>query len=308
MPVPADEVARILTALGLRRGRPQRAGDWQVTVPGWRPDVARPEDLIEEVGRHHGFEHLPATFPPVLQAPAAVRSRASPATRASAARCSAAGFSEAITFAFIEEAAAAPFANGSPPIRLANPLSETFAVMRPSLLPGPGRRGRPQPPARAARRAAVRDRHRVRTRRRTALARRGVDRRRRRRSLERPPPRRRLLRPHRAWSRRCWRDLRAGADLRAGRHRPGSSPAAPPGSSPAARPIGTVGLLAPAIADAHGAAARRRRVTCAELDLDRLTALAPRGSTRRRAAAPLPVGGARRVAARARHLVCRHRS
>ena len=70
----------------LRRAPHGGAGPaWRVTVPGWRPDVARPEDLIEEVGRHHGFEHLPATFPPVLQAPAAVRSRASPATRASAA-------------------------------------------------------------------------------------------------------------------------------------------------------------------------------------------------------------------------------
>jgi phenylalanyl-tRNA synthetase beta chain len=46
------------------------------------------------------------------------------------------GFSEAITFAFIEEAAAAPFAGGVPPVALANPLSEKFAVMRPSLLAG----------------------------------------------------------------------------------------------------------------------------------------------------------------------------
>ena len=136
MPVPADEVGPDPGGARLRRRRRGAGPAWRVTVPGWRPDVARPEDLIEEVGRHHGFEHLPATFPPVLQAPAAVRSRASPATRASGARMLAAGFSESITFAFIDEAAAAPFAGGSPLVRLANPLSETFAVMRPSLLPG----------------------------------------------------------------------------------------------------------------------------------------------------------------------------
>jgi phenylalanyl-tRNA synthetase beta chain len=46
------------------------------------------------------------------------------------------GFSEAITFAFIEEAAARPYLGGDPPIAIANPLSEKFTVMRPSLLPG----------------------------------------------------------------------------------------------------------------------------------------------------------------------------
>ena len=91
-------------------------------MPGWRPDVARPEDIVEEVGRHHGFEHLPATFPPVFQAPAESDRRIE--RDASVRRVMlAAGFSESITFAFIEEGAAAPFANGSAPIRLANPLS-----------------------------------------------------------------------------------------------------------------------------------------------------------------------------------------
>ena len=134
MPVPVDEVTRILESLGFATA-PQARGTWHVTVPGWRPDVARPEDLIEEVGRHHGFEHLPVTFPPVLQAPAASDRRIE---RDACVRrvMLAAGFSESITFAFIEEGAAAPFADGSTPIRLANPLSETFAVMRPSLLPG----------------------------------------------------------------------------------------------------------------------------------------------------------------------------
>ena len=65
-----------------------------------------------------------------------------------------------MTFAFIE-------ARGRRAVRrrrgrsspCANPLSEKYAVLRPSLLPGLDRRGVAQPPARAARRAAVRDRH-----------------------------------------------------------------------------------------------------------------------------------------------------
>jgi phenylalanyl-tRNA synthetase beta chain len=48
-----------------------------------------------------------------------------------------AGFSESMTFAFIERAAALPFCEpGLEPTAIANPLSEKFAVLRPSLLPG----------------------------------------------------------------------------------------------------------------------------------------------------------------------------
>ena len=48
-----------------------------------------------------------------------------------------AGFSESMTFAFIERAAALPFCEpGVEPTAIANPLSEKFAVLRPSLLPG----------------------------------------------------------------------------------------------------------------------------------------------------------------------------
>jgi phenylalanyl-tRNA synthetase beta chain len=44
--------------------------------------------------------------------------------------------SEAMTFAFIEAAAAQPFAPADRIVSVANPLSEKFAVLRPSLLPG----------------------------------------------------------------------------------------------------------------------------------------------------------------------------
>src|SRR5262249_28668701 len=46
------------------------------------------------------------------------------------------GLSEAVTFSFIETSAATPFADPATVVAVANPLSEKFAVMRPSLLPG----------------------------------------------------------------------------------------------------------------------------------------------------------------------------
>jgi phenylalanyl-tRNA synthetase beta chain len=133
MEVPDSSVFRILRSLGF--SAVEQADGWRVTVPAWRVDIHRPVDLIEEVGRHHGFEHLPATFPAVEQAPAASDPRIARDKRARRALLGM-GFSEAITFAFIEEAAAAPFLNDAAPVALANPLSEKFAVMRPSLLPG----------------------------------------------------------------------------------------------------------------------------------------------------------------------------
>ena len=133
MDVPDDAVLRILTALGF--GVTAAQDGWSVTAPPWRVDVHRDVDLVEELGRHHGFEHLPTTFPGVQQAPAPPDPRIA---RDARARCVAlaSGCSEAISFAFIEARHAAPFLGSDAPVGLANPLSEKFAVMRPSLVPG----------------------------------------------------------------------------------------------------------------------------------------------------------------------------
>ena len=142
MDVPAANVERILSSLGFVAAPHQGganedgSGDgWIVTAPAWRVDIKRPVDLIEEVGRHHGFEHLPSTFPGVQQAPASSDPRIVRDRRVRTALLGM-GYSEAITFAFIEAVAAEPFLAAEAPVALANPLSEKFAVMRPSLLPG----------------------------------------------------------------------------------------------------------------------------------------------------------------------------
>ena len=158
MTVPDDAVTRILTSLGFEtvecqapgssafapgatadKGDPAPRTYWDVIAPPWRVDIHRQVDLIEEVGRHHGFEHLPTTFPGVEQAPPPSDPRIARDRRVRTALLGM-GFSEAITFAFIEASAAEPYVDAATSIgglvRLANPLSEKFAVMRPSLLPG----------------------------------------------------------------------------------------------------------------------------------------------------------------------------
>jgi phenylalanyl-tRNA synthetase beta chain len=131
--VPDADVRRILESLGftLRDGTD---GGWDVNVPTRRVDVTREVDVIEEVARHYGFDRLPSTFPPLTAAPPPLDPRIG---RARHLRdiMTAAGFSEAMTFGFVASAAAAPFAPEGELVPIANPLSENFAVLRPSALP-----------------------------------------------------------------------------------------------------------------------------------------------------------------------------
>jgi phenylalanyl-tRNA synthetase beta chain len=154
MPVPDGDVPKILEPLGFgvesrsarreaqddtgedihRASRIAHRASWSVSVPSFRVDVLREVDLIEEVARHDGYVGLPATFPEltVPQPPPDARTLRDRLLRQVLTAC---GLSEAMTFAFIEASAAAPFADGDV-VAVANPLSEKYAVLRPSLLPG----------------------------------------------------------------------------------------------------------------------------------------------------------------------------
>jgi phenylalanyl-tRNA synthetase beta chain len=131
--VPEDEIKRILESLGftLREGTDR---GWEVVVPTRRVDVTREVDLIEEVARHYGFDRLPSSFPPLTSAPPRNDPRIGRARHLRSVM-TAAGFSEAMTFGFVASAAAAPFAPEGELVPIANPLSENFAVLRPSALP-----------------------------------------------------------------------------------------------------------------------------------------------------------------------------
>ena len=131
--IPDAETERILGGLGF--GLFPVAGGWEVTVPTRRVDVQREVDLIEEIARHHGLDQLPVTFPALTVPPPPLDPRITQ-TRHLRGVLTAAGFYEAVTFGFVSEAAAAPFASEGDLVPIANPLSENFAVLRPSALPG----------------------------------------------------------------------------------------------------------------------------------------------------------------------------
>jgi phenylalanyl-tRNA synthetase beta chain len=157
VPVPDAEVVRILRGLGLDV---IPAGDgWDAVAPTFRVDLLREADLIEEVGRHYGFDKLEATFP-IMTEPAPPPDPRVPRDHLVRRVLTAAGCSEAVTFGFIEARAAELFVAAdegtqspqSPQsqsalagsasfafprlVRVANPLSAKFDTLRPSLLPG----------------------------------------------------------------------------------------------------------------------------------------------------------------------------
>jgi phenylalanyl-tRNA synthetase beta chain len=128
-------VERILTALGFALAPTHYGDGWAVTVPSWRVDVAGESDLIEELARVDGYDKIPEAFPPLeLPPPRPAPRLARDARLRTLAR--AAGFSESVTFSFIARDAARRFAADADIVAIANPLAETMAVMRPTLLAG----------------------------------------------------------------------------------------------------------------------------------------------------------------------------
>ena len=134
-PIEESFVTDVLGRLGFETTLMQ-PGVWEVTVPLRRVDVAREIDLIEEIARHHGYDRLRSTFPSLTEASPRPDPRIA-RDRLVRRLATAAGFSEAVTFAFIDADAAAAFTDGPEAIvRISNPLSAQFAVLRPSLIPG----------------------------------------------------------------------------------------------------------------------------------------------------------------------------
>ncbi|MFN8109172.1 MAG: phenylalanine--tRNA ligase subunit beta [Thermoleophilia bacterium] len=138
MPVPPARVREILERLGFAVS--DTADGVEVVVPFERwGDVRREADLIEEVGRVHGYQHVPELLPRLVG-----DGRRTPAQllvqRLSRRACDL-GLSEAVTYRFVPAADADGLLMAADDprrnvMRLANPISEEMAVMRQSMLPG----------------------------------------------------------------------------------------------------------------------------------------------------------------------------
>lgn len=111
------------------------SGVFQVTPPSYRFDLAIEEDLIEELARIYGYDHIPASLPhaalsmlpesELLHTPLQLR-------RILAAR----DYQEVINYPFVDAAWEADFTHNKMPIVLKNPIASQMGVMRSSLIGG----------------------------------------------------------------------------------------------------------------------------------------------------------------------------
>ncbi len=132
--VPDTEARHILEALGCAVSPGERDG-WRVTAPLHRPDLSRPEDLVEEIARVRGYDRIPSElFAPLPDG--RPRSRRPALLRALRRGAMAAGLYEAVSFTFLAPGDLERARASRSAIAIANPLSEERSVMRTSLLPG----------------------------------------------------------------------------------------------------------------------------------------------------------------------------
>ena len=120
------EIERLLTGVGFTVApREERLA---VQVPGWRPDVTREVDLIEEVARLRGYDTFPVEHRPFR--PTTVPSATSEVTAARVRRAlTAAGLHEGRTLSLGPP-------NGPDAPAVQNPLSADETHLRTALLPG----------------------------------------------------------------------------------------------------------------------------------------------------------------------------
>lgn len=135
--VPPEVTQRVLARLGFE---PQAIGEgdealWTVTSPSYRFDIEREEDLVEEVLRIHGYNTV-TSHPPKLAQPLGHATRSRVPTARIADLLVDLGYSEAITYSFVDPVHLDLFAPDGPSVAVVNAVSREHSVMRSTLLPG----------------------------------------------------------------------------------------------------------------------------------------------------------------------------
>jgi len=131
--LPDAEVEGLLERMHCQRER--RGSDWLVRVPGYKVDVTREADVIEEIIRFAGFDRLVTDLPPMAGAdlePDPVWD----GTAVIRQVLQGLGLQEAMTYSFTPENWDAAFHREGAPIRLRNPMNANQAVLRRMILPG----------------------------------------------------------------------------------------------------------------------------------------------------------------------------
>ena len=107
--------------------------DYNCRMPSFRPDLERPIDLIEELGRMYGFDRIPpkVSYSGDLTSVIDDKEKTADALRD---YFNGIGFAEVVTNSLISEGQAGIVTSNT--LAVSNPLSSEMSVLRPSLLPG----------------------------------------------------------------------------------------------------------------------------------------------------------------------------
>lgn len=108
----------------------------RVAVPTWRRDIEREIDLVEEVARVYGYNRIPTTLHPGANTAAgrALAGRLEDRARSAMLRC---GLTEVITTSLSNEPSHVTAGESVDlAVRMRNPLSEDYTLLRTSLIPG----------------------------------------------------------------------------------------------------------------------------------------------------------------------------
>jgi phenylalanyl-tRNA synthetase beta chain len=140
MPLPPADVAMALKALGFTVDA-GRGDALEVEVPSYRQDIEREVDLIEEVGRHIGYDAIPGRLP-TIAGTGGIDRVGDDRERRMRRALAGAGYAQAVTVSIVSQAAdwglrepAGPNGPANEPVTLANPLAADQEILRTTLLP-----------------------------------------------------------------------------------------------------------------------------------------------------------------------------
>ena len=125
-----DKVTDILQRLGMNVTNTEHG--WSVIPPSYRFDLGLEVDLIEEIARIVGFEHIPST-PPVDELVMLTASEKKLDANDLRQQLVAQGYNETISYSFVDPKMQSLLLPSEETIALQNPISQEMSVMRSSI-------------------------------------------------------------------------------------------------------------------------------------------------------------------------------
>jgi phenylalanyl-tRNA synthetase beta chain len=129
--VPKEKQKSILKSLGFSVS--EKDNIFNITVPSFRPDIEGEADIVEEILRIHGFNHIPLTNVSDQNNKKTVLSSELKSFYKIKRAIANAGYLEAVTWSFMDEKVAKLLSDNV--IKIKNPISADLNVMRPSNIP-----------------------------------------------------------------------------------------------------------------------------------------------------------------------------